>query len=87
MKGTDNKTARQRGALNLGWIGMVLVVGAFAAANLEWIDRGALYFAATATGSVLLCVANLARVNYPSFALNAVWTVIAIVSLLGGFGR
>ncbi|MCB9919737.1 MAG: hypothetical protein H6832_15150 [Planctomycetes bacterium] len=85
MKGTDNETGRQRRALNLGWIGMVLVVGAFATANLGMIDRSGLYFGATALGSVLLCVANFARVNYPSLALNAIWTLIAIASLLGAF--
>ncbi|HMQ23041.1 MAG TPA: hypothetical protein PKE00_11165 [Planctomycetota bacterium] len=69
----------------LGWLGMGLVVAAFAAANLSWIDRGFLYYVATALGSLFLCASNIARSNYPSLALNALWTLIAIVSLAGIF--
>lgn len=65
----------------LGWTGMLLVVGAFACANLAWIERGTTYFALNAVGSLLLCASNVARRNFQSLSLNGIWAAIAVVAI------
>lgn len=75
------KPASKPWASACGWAGMLLVVCAYAAKTLHWIDAGVVYFVLNALGSLLLCVSNLPRANYQSLTLNGVWAVIAVYSL------
>lgn len=72
---------RERVLSALGWVGMGMVVAAFATKTFGWSDAGVLYFVLNALGSLLLCASNLARANFQSLSLNGIWAAVALYSL------
>ena len=71
----------------LGWIGAVMVVGAYALLSMKKIDSGKIYQAMNLVAGILIVIGLLPKNAWFSFALNAVWSVIALVSLIKIFSN
>lgn len=70
----------------VGWVGSGLVVLAYLL-NLRgvWSHTSAPYLWANVVGGLCLIVNTLVHGAYPSTALNVVWVVVAVPSLLKGW--
>jgi hypothetical protein len=65
-----------------GWLGAVLLLGAYAAASAAWLPtESRLSQLLNLTGSVGLGTVAASHRAWPSLALNVVWLGIALVSL------
>ncbi|NBB29649.1 hypothetical protein [Cellulophaga sp. BC115SP] len=67
----------------LGWIGSVLIVGAYAL-NIQGKLRAdqPLYIWSNMIGGVFFIVNTVAHKAYPSALVNVVWVAIAVYSIL-----
>lgn len=67
----------------LGWIGTVLIVGAYAAASWFGVDpQGVAYQATNVIGAALLGVQLHTSRVWSAFGLQCVWCAIGIIALL-----
>jgi hypothetical protein len=66
-----------------GWIGSVLIVGAFALNSLDKIKSNSfLYQLANLVGGICFIINTLHHKAYPSAFVNVVWAFIAIFSII-----
>lgn len=67
----------------IGWIGTVLIVGAyFLNINGKIKSTAVPYIVANLVGGVLFSIYTYAHRTYPNMVVNLVWVVIAIAALL-----
>lgn len=67
----------------IGWIGSVLVIGAYALNSYQKIKSDSLQFQLmNLMGGILLIVNSIYKEAYPFTFINSVWVVIAFSSLV-----
>jgi len=67
----------------LGWVGAVALLAAYALLSFRSLSaQGAAYQGMNIFGSFLLIINTAYHRAYPSTAVNVVWIVIAVLSLL-----
>ncbi len=67
----------------LGWIGSVLVIGAYGLNSYQKINSSSVAFQLTnLIGGILLIINSVYKEAFPFTFINSVWVVIAIGSLL-----
>ena len=66
----------------LGWIGMVLVLVAYALLSTNKINNGKLYQIINLIAAVFMAIGLLPKNAWFSFALQVVWGIIAIISII-----
>lgn len=72
----------------LGWVGAVALLLAYALVSFRKLSvQAKTYQALNIFGSFLLIINTAYHHAYPSTAVNVIWILIAIVSLLGAGGR
>jgi len=71
----------------LGWIGATMVVLAYALLSTKKIDSGKIYQAMNLVAGILIVIGLYPKNAWFSFALNAVWAVIALVALIRIFSK
>jgi hypothetical protein len=66
-----------------GWIGSVLIVGAFALNSLDKIKSNSFWYQlANLVGGICFIINTLHHKAYPSAFVNVVWAFIAIFSII-----
>ena len=65
-----------------GWIGMVLVLLAYALLSTNKINNGKLYQFINLIAAIFMAVGLLPKNAWFSFALQVAWALIAIVSII-----
>jgi len=66
----------------LGWIGMVLVLLAYALLSTNKIKNGALYQILNLIAAIFMAIGLFPTKAWFSFALQIIWGIIAIVSII-----
>jgi len=66
----------------LGWIGMILVLVAYMLLSTNKIDSGKFYQILNLVAAILMAIGLFPTKAWFSFALQVVWAIIAIVSLV-----
>lgn len=66
----------------LGWIGMVLVLIAYAMLSTDKINNGKVYQIINLVASILMAIGLFPKKAWFSFALQIAWAVIAIVAII-----
>ena len=65
-----------------GWVGMVLILGAYAGISTQTLSLDTLtYQALNAAGALLLIYSTYTTRSYPVMVLNVVWLAIALLAL------
>jgi hypothetical protein len=68
----------------LGWIGSIEVVAAYGLNSSQRIKSDSLTFQfLNLTGAIFLIINSIYKQAYPFTFINSVWTVIAIVAIIG----
>ena len=66
----------------LGWIGMVLVLIAYALLSTNKINSGKLYQVLNLIAAIFMAIGLLPKNAWFSFALQVAWGIIAIISII-----
>lgn len=66
----------------LGWIGMVLVLVAYALLSTNKINNGKLYQVINLIAALFMAIGLLPKNAWFSFALQVAWAIIAIVAII-----
>ncbi len=67
----------------IGWIGSILIVGAFALNALNKISSTSInYQLANLFGAICFIINTLEHKAYPSVFVNVVWVVIAVIAII-----
>ena len=66
----------------LGWIGMVLVLIAYALLSTNKINNGKTYQVLNLLASIFMAIGLLPKNAWFSFALQVAWGIIAIVTIV-----
>jgi len=66
----------------LGWIGMVLVLIAYALLSTNKIDNGKYYQLLNLFAALFMAIGLFPKNAWFSFALQVIWGIIALISLL-----
>lgn len=65
-----------------GWIGMVLVLAAYALLSTNKIKNGILYQVMNLLAGILMAIGLYPKSAWFSFSLQIIWSIIAIFSIL-----
>jgi len=65
-----------------GWIGMILVLVAYALLSTNKINNGKLYQLINLIASIFMAIGLLPKNAWFSFALQVAWGIIAIVAII-----
>ncbi len=69
----------------IGWVGVVLVVGAYALNTLNVVTNTSLvYLLGNAFGATCIAIDSLKDKNYQPVVLNVIWFFIALIGLVQG---
>ena len=67
----------------IGYVGMILILGAFFLVSSGRLKSNSFGFQGiNLIGAILLSVYSVFRAVWPSFVLNGVWSLIALVALI-----
>ena len=66
----------------LGWIGMVLVLIAYALLSTNKISNGKVYQVINLIAAVFMAIGLFPKKAWFSFALQVAWAIIAIISMI-----
>lgn len=66
----------------IGWIGMILVLLAYALLSTKKIENGKLYQTLNLLASIFMAIGLFPTKAWFSFALQILWSVIALISLI-----
>ena len=67
----------------IGWIGAVLIVGAyFLNINGKLSSRSVVYIISNLVGGIFFTINTLVHHAYPSMLVNIIWVLIAIAALM-----
>jgi hypothetical protein len=68
----------------LGWIGSIAVVAAYGLNSYQKIKSDSIAFQVlNLTGAIFLIINSIYKQAYPFTFINSVWSVIAIVAIVG----
>jgi len=68
----------------LGWIGSIEVIAAYALTSYQKLKPDSITFQLlNLTGAIFLIINSLYKQAYPFTFINSVWSVIAIVAIVG----
>jgi hypothetical protein len=68
----------------LGWIGSIEVIAAYALNSYQKIKSDSIAFQVlNLTGAIFLIVNSIYKQAYPFTLINIVWSVIAVVAIVG----
>jgi hypothetical protein len=68
----------------LGWIGSIAVVAAYGLNSYQMIKSDSIAFQLlNLTGAIFLIINSIYKQAYPFTFINSVWSVIAIVAIVG----
>lgn len=65
-----------------GWIGMVLVLIAYALLSTNKINNGKIYQAINLIASIFMAIGLFPKNAWFSFALQVAWGIIAIIAIM-----
>ena len=65
----------------LGWVGVLLILGAYAALSLGFTDAGYLFQVPTLLGSLAVAIEAWAKKDTQPAMLNIIFALIAIVAI------
>jgi hypothetical protein len=66
-----------------GWIGMVLIIGAYIAVSFGWLGGTTLEFqVVNLVGGLAIAVNTYYHKAYPSLAVNIIWSIIAVIACI-----
>lgn len=83
--GSERAARRLRVLEHLGWLGMALLLGAYAAVSFDLFERTSLtYVGVNVLGAALVAAICAAKRAWPAFALEIAWIVLTIPALWGG---
>jgi len=69
----------------VGWYGVAAILGAYAAVSFEFVSaQGVIFQLVNASGALGIIIEAHAKKDMQPVVLNAVWLIIALVSLLRG---
>ena len=66
----------------IGWIGMILVLLAYALISTNKINNGVLYQILNLVAGVFMAIGLLPKNAWFSFTLQIIWAIIAIISII-----
>ena len=66
----------------IGWIGMILILLAYALLSLGKIKNGIIYQLINLLAGVFMAIGVFPKKVWFSFTLEIIWSIIAIVSLI-----
>ncbi len=67
-----------------GWVGSIEVIAAYALNSLQKVKSDSMVFQSlNLTGAIFLIVNSIYKQAYPFTFINTVWSVIAIVAIVG----
>lgn len=66
----------------LGWIGMVLVLLAYALLSTNKVDNGKIYQFLNLIAAIFMAIGLLPKNAWFSFTLQVAWAIIAIVAII-----
>ena len=66
----------------MGWIGMILVLLAYALLSLEKINNGIAYQVLNLLAGIFMAIGLFPKNAWFSFTLQIFWSIIAIVSII-----
>ncbi|MCL2382978.1 MAG: hypothetical protein FWC79_02170 [Oscillospiraceae bacterium] len=66
----------------LGWIGMILVLVAYALISTNKIKNGKLYHALNLLGGICMGIGLFTRGVWFSFTLQIVWSLVAVIAII-----
>ena len=66
----------------LGWIGMILVLLAYALLSINKIENGKLYQILNLIAAILMAIGLFPTKAWFSFTLQIIWALIAIISII-----
>lgn len=66
----------------LGWIGMTLVLLAYALLSTNKINNGKIYQSLNFTAAVLMAIGLFPTKAWFSFTLQIIWALIAVVAII-----
>jgi hypothetical protein len=68
---------------HLGWIGFILIVGAYFFVTIKFLDvSSTVYHLMNLTGALCMTVNARHKDARPLFWLNVVWSLVAIIGLM-----
>lgn len=68
----------------IGWFGTVAIVSAYALLSFEVISSDSLvYQLLNATGAISIAYISFKKKAYQPGVLNIIWTIIAVISIIG----
>lgn len=71
----------------LGWIGMILVLLAYALLSINKIENGKLYQLLNFLAATLMAIGLVPTKAWFSFVLQIIWAIIALVALIKLFKK
>lgn len=71
----------------LGWIGMILVLLAYALLSINKIENGKLYQILNFLAATLMAIGLVPTKAWFSFVLQIIWAIIALVALIKLFKK
>lgn len=66
----------------LGWIGMILVLLAYALLSTNKIENGKLYQILNLVAAILMAIGLYPTKAWFSFALQIVWALVALIAII-----
>ena len=66
----------------LGWIGMILVLVAYALLSTNKIENGKLYQGLNLTAAILMAIGLFTTKAWFSFTLQVIWGLFALVAII-----
>ena len=66
----------------LGWIGMILVLLAYALLSTNKIESGKLYQGLNLVAAILMAIGLYPTKAWFSFALQIVWALVALIAII-----
>lgn len=66
----------------LGWIGMILVLLAYALLSINKIENGKLYQIINLVAAILMAIGLYPTKAWFSFTLQIVWALVAFISII-----
>ena len=71
----------------LGWIGMVLVLLAYALLSTNKIENGKLYQGLNLIAAILMAIGLYPTKAWFSFALQIIWALVALIAIIKIFKK
>ncbi len=82
-KSTKQKNNRNTNIEAIGWIGVLLILGAYFAHSFKFISSETItYSAANLLGAILLIIHAAVKRDTEIAILNGVWAIVALIAII-----